>query len=149
MSDESAQEMADLAKRVGQELEAENAFDADDWAPGEPVPADIAEYLSTDNPDSDAVTDAYESWRDEFDVLDITAEVSYSAEELTVKSVTAVLGTGGPHVEVELFLNGRAEVTAYGWFGADRSTYRLIGFDNHPLADLAQSVADSIEAMKP
>lgn len=35
------------------------------------------------------------------------------------ESVTIVLGTGGPHIEVQ-YRGDRATAVAYGWFGADR-----------------------------
>lgn len=149
---DEAQEMRDLAKGTAEDIERLGAFDPTTHVVGDSYPTAIAERLEpgkydTDEDLADQIEDAYESWREDFDVLDIRAEVSVTSEGLTVTSVTMVLGTGGPHVEVTLDPDtGEGRVTAYGWYRAHETTHP-VDAGNHPLTMIAETIRDQIEGV--
>ena len=143
-----AREMHNLALRVSERLEREARFDPDDaaasWEDGvatldEMIPDEIRNYLGEDFGDDPelALRDAYEQWSDdEMDsVLDVSGRVSFVSGGVDLVSLTVVLGTGGPHVEVTFDDSGRGYVTAYGWFGAHK-TEIPVDIEGHPIAGM-------------
>ena len=152
MTDNTTERMRELAKQVGEDLEAEASFDPDGWEPENVLPSDIADRLGAgfDQLDEDdqrsAVQEATNEWRDSASegVLDIRVEGSLIDGRLIVNRVILVLGTGGPHVEVSLDEDGDGEVTAYDWFGAGRTSYP-VSIARHPLMSLVDYATEIAE----
>lgn len=70
----------------------------------------------------DDVAEGVEDWLDRSRYegpLSISRHGVNHGDGWSTESVQIVLGTGGPHVEVQ-YRGDRATVVAYGWFGADR-----------------------------
>jgi len=132
-------EMHALALRVCQRIEAEAAaitlLDGHDgtwWGDTdiddrEPIRA-ARETLELPAfvPNVDAATDVCDGLEDARDAIRFDGPLSIEATGTNdgrngwqVDGCTIVLGTGGPHVQVEWSFNA-ARVVAYGWFGADR-----------------------------
>ena len=149
---DNAERIQSLAESVRNDLETEASFNPADYQPGDEIPNFIKERLDDDTDmgvltDADAIATAYEEWQNEDSqtYLDTRAEVDV-ADGLTVRSVTVVLATGGPHVEVRFDPDsGRGEVIAYDWFGSDRHTYPVDVGEHGPLMGVAEWVTDRIE----
>lgn len=78
-------------------------------------------------------------------VLDIRFEADWTDKRIVVRTVTLVLGTGGPHVEVRVNPDSyRHTVVMYGWFGAGRAEVDC-DLAGHPLADYADLIRQTIE----
>lgn len=79
-------------------------------------------------------------------VLDITFKASYSSSSVTVRTVTLVLGTGGPHQEIEINPgSGRATVRMHTWLSEGLAEHTIPDLSGHPLHDMAQLVSDDVE----
>lgn len=66
--------------------------------------------------------DGLEDWREEMQcsgALSISRRGTNHGDGWVTDEVVIVLGTGGPHVEVQ-YRGGAAVVVAFGWFGAGR-----------------------------
>lgn len=149
---DNAERIRSLTESVRDDLQAEASFDPADWELGDEIPDFVDDRIRDDLPPdnvADAIVTAYDEWQDEEvqTYLDTRAEVDVG-RELTVRSVTVVLGTGGPHVEVRFDPDsGRGEVIAYDWFGSDRHTYPVDIGKHGPLMMMAQSVTDRLEGL--
>lgn len=115
------------------------------------IPGDIADYLP-DSPESispedwgDVIRAGYDEWRDSAleNVLDIRGEVSIYGGRVELQTITAVLATGGPHVEVCFDDRGRGEVIGFGWWRANESRVP-VDIGGHPLVDLFTYADDLI-----
>lgn len=156
---DTRERMRELIEHLAGDLEAEANFDPDDWASTwadddsprdglDEVPTDIRERIDMayfeDDPES-AVSDAYGQWRDEAtdSVLDVRGSVTFISDGVELDSLTMVLGTGGPHVEVTLDQYGRGFVRAYDWF-LEGDNRRSIDIGSHPLVELFELYAETV-----
>lgn len=79
---------------------------------------DASEYETGD------VADGIESWKDDtrdYGALSIARHGTNHGEGWVTDSVVVVLGTGGPHVQVE-YEGNHATVRAFGWFKEGETT---------------------------
>lgn len=130
---------ADFNKQVTAELEFQ---DGDcprcKGSYGPLVECQVCEYEHYSDSMEEEVRVAYDTWfeLENESVLDVRASVAISEGSFELKTLTLVLTTGGPHVELTITSNeGAGYVTAYTWYGAGKSTAPGM-FGGHPIAEL-------------